>query len=41
VRRASLAARNSPPWTSTRSAPGHPGRGGPSWPRSRTRSCPS
>ena len=34
-------ARNSPPWTSTRSAAGPPGTGGPSWPCSPARSCPS
>ena len=40
-RRASPAARSSPPWTSTRSGPGPPGRGGRSWRCSPTRSCRS
>jgi SRSO17 transposase len=39
-RTGSLAAKNSPPWTSTRSAAGPPGTGGPSWPCSPTHSWP-
>jgi len=40
-RTGSPPARNSPPWTSTRSAAGPPGTGGPSWPCSPTHSWPS